>query len=107
MALIDSWVIYKALCKSSISYRAYIQKVSEELTGSLNCAMESLPFESPTRFNTASSDPLNHGCTCSGKWCQNRTTDICMVCMSVPCMSMVCQSPICGKCCRKQCLSCL
>ena len=44
MALINSWVIYKVVCKSNFSHRAYIQKVCEELTGSLNSATESLIF---------------------------------------------------------------
>ena len=55
MALINSWVIYKAVCKSNISHRAYIQKVCEDLNGSLNAAMESLNFERNTRSSTASS----------------------------------------------------
>ena len=38
MALINSWVIYKAMCKSNFSHRVYIQKVCKELTGSLNGA---------------------------------------------------------------------
>ena len=53
IALINSWVIYKAVCKSSINRKAYIQKVCEELTGSLNGAAEPMNFETPTRFNTA------------------------------------------------------
>ena len=52
MDLINSWVIYKAVCKRIISRRAYIQKVCEELTG--NGATESINFGRPTRFNTAS-----------------------------------------------------
>ena len=55
MALIKSWVIYKAVCKSNISRRVYIQKVCEELTGSFNGAMELLTFGRPMRFGTASS----------------------------------------------------
>ena len=55
MALINSWVIYKAVCKSNISHRVYIQKVCEELTGSLNGATESLNFERTTRSCTVSS----------------------------------------------------
>ena len=55
MALINSWVIYKAVCKSNISRRPYIQKVCEDFTGSLNGATESMSFGRLTRFNTASS----------------------------------------------------
>ena len=55
MALINSWVMYKAVCKSNIRHRAYIQKVCEELTGSLNGATESLTFEKPTRSSIACS----------------------------------------------------
>ena len=55
MALINNWVIYKAVCKSHISPRAYIQKVCEKLTYRLNGATETLTFERPTRSNTTSS----------------------------------------------------
>ena len=53
MALIKSCIIYKAVCKSNISHRVYIQKICKELTGSLNDARESLTFERPTRSSTA------------------------------------------------------
>ena len=107
MTLINSRLIYKALCKSNISYRAYIQKVCKELTGSLNDAMESLTFEKLTRSSTASSATRKlkkesvtaypkRRRTCSNKLCKNRETNVCMVC----------QSPMGGKCCSKQCLSC-
>ena len=55
MALINSWVIYKAVCKSNISQRAYIQKLSKELIGSLNGATELLNFERTTRSSRVSS----------------------------------------------------
>ena len=55
MALIKSWVIYKAVCRNNISRRTYIQKVCEELTGSLKSATESLTFERPTRSSRISS----------------------------------------------------
>ena len=48
MALINSWVIYKAVCKSNISGKGYIQKVCREVTGSLNDAAESMTFERVT-----------------------------------------------------------
>ena len=35
MALINSWIIYKHVCNSSIRRRIFIQRVSEELTGAL------------------------------------------------------------------------
>ena len=54
MALTNSWVIYKAVCMSNISHGAYIPKVCEELTGSLNCATESLTFEIIARSSTTS-----------------------------------------------------
>ena len=109
MALINSWVMYKAVCKSNIRHRAYIQKVCKELTGSLNGATESLTFEKPTRPSKACSatGKLKKKCDslgqhapkdrrmCSGKSCRNKTTDVCVVY----------QSPICGTCCSKRCLS--
>ena len=35
MALINSWIIYKHVCNSSINCRMFIQRASEELTGAL------------------------------------------------------------------------
>jgi len=35
MALINSWIIYKHVCNSSISPRMFMHRVSEELTGAL------------------------------------------------------------------------
>ena len=55
IALINSWVIYKAVCKGSTSRRVYIEKVCEEITGSLNGAKKLMNFGRSTRFNTASS----------------------------------------------------
>ena len=55
MALINSWVIYKALCKSNISRRAYIEKVCKDIIGILDGVTESLTFERQWRSSTASS----------------------------------------------------
>ena len=41
LALINSWVIYKALCKSNINRRAYIEKVYKDITGILDGVTES------------------------------------------------------------------
>ena len=46
------------MCKSSISPRAYIQKVCKELTGSLNGATKSINFGRSTRFNTSATRKL-------------------------------------------------
>ena len=45
----------KAVRKSDISRRAYIQNVCEDLTGILSSATELLTFKRPTRSNTACS----------------------------------------------------
>ena len=53
MTPLNTWVINKAMCKSNISSKRYIQKVGEELTGNLNGATESLTFENLR-------DPVQH-----------------------------------------------
>ena len=35
LALTKSWIVYKNVCKSSISRRKYVQKISEELNGNV------------------------------------------------------------------------
>ena len=34
MVFINSWILYKQVCQSSISRREFMQRVAEELTGS-------------------------------------------------------------------------
>ena len=55
LALINSWVIYKALCKSNISRRAYIEKVCKDITGILDGVTDLLTFERQRRSSTTSS----------------------------------------------------
>ena len=59
MALINSSFIYKAMSKSNIIHRAYIQKFGVELTGSLDGVSKSLNFKRPTKSSAASSATQN------------------------------------------------
>ena len=59
MALINGWVIYKAVCKTIISRKAYTQKQSEEPTGSHNGAADPSPHARPTRSTTVTPDTRN------------------------------------------------
>ena len=86
LALINSWIVYKNVCKSSISRRKYIQKISEELTGNV-------PNSTQTGNREANIQSPSTKCcrTCSTKQCKNRTTDVCDNCVK----------PVCGKCAKK------
>ena len=93
MALINSGIIYKHVCNSSISCRMFIQRISEELT--VVTPNKRLQTESNTAV--AECAPTLKKCkTCSGKHCRNRTTDICVIC----------KKAVCGKCQTKQCKTC-
>ena len=93
MALSNSWIIYKNVCRSSISRRLFIQRVSEELTGHTPRDTHA----SVARAVTMNDGDGNGRKTCSTKLChKNRTTDKCNLC----------RKPVCGKCSVKLCPSC-
>ena len=93
MALINSWIIYKHVCNSSISRRMFIQRVSEELTeGTPN---KRLQTEGNAAVAECAPTPKKRK-TCCGKGCRNRATDICVIC----------KKTVCGKCQTKQCKTC-
>ena len=93
LALVNSWIVFKHVCKSNISRRDYIQLISEELTGN-----------TPQRKNEIAANPRENCApppnkirkTCLSKKCKNRTTDVCELC----------NKPVCGKCTTKQCRLC-
>ena len=97
MALINSWIIYKQVCQSSISRREFIQRVAEELTGSatkVSCKRSANKDCSP---NDANAGPIvKRRLTCSTSKCRNRTTDMCQAC----------NKPVCGRCATKKCKLC-
>ena len=95
MGLINSWIIYKSVCKSSISRKEYIQKIVEDLTG--NIPHEPLKRSSTDTATTAyNSAPAKQRRKFATVACKNRTMELCSNC----------QTPVCGKCANKQCLSC-
>ena len=87
LALINSWIVYKNVCKPGISRRKYIQKISEELTGN---APNSTQTES--REANIQSPPAKCRRSCWTRQCKNRTTDVCDNCVK----------PVCGKCEKKR-----
>ena len=131
MAFINSWIIYKHVCNSSISRRMFIQRVSKELTG--DTPNERLQTESNAAVARCAPIPKKRK-TCSDKDCRNRTTDIVMqeasdalsklqtVTLFRPIRSLQCswsptalknnrclrdlQKTVCGICQTKQCKTC-
>ena len=82
IALINSWIIYKHVCNSSISRRMFIQRVSEELTGST--PNERLQIEINVVVAECAPTPKKRK-TCFGKECKNRTKNICAICKKTLC----------------------
>ena len=78
MALINSWVIYKHVCQSNISRREYIQKIAEELTGSVETITRKRPAEGACGPSTTITNPVvKQRVTCATSKCRNRTTESC------------------------------
>ena len=92
LAQINSWIVYKNVCKSSISRRKYIQKITEELTGNV-------PNSTQTENREANiqSPPVKCRKACSTRQCKCRTTDVCDNCVK----------PVCEKCAKKRCRLCM
>ena len=80
LALINSWIVYKNVCKSSISRRNYMQKISEELTGNVPNRTQTENREANIQF-----PPAKCRRTCSIRQCKNRTTDVCDNCIKPVC----------------------
>ena len=100
MALVNSWIIYKQVCQSSISHRKFIQKVAEELTGisgsatAMPCKRRAEEIYGPRNRSAASI--VKRRLTCSTSKCRYRTTDLCQECSNL----------VCGKCASKKCKLC-
>ncbi|CAK8672356.1 unnamed protein product [Clavelina lepadiformis] len=58
MALINSWIIYKRVCQRKISRREYIQKIAEELTGSVEAITRKRPAEGGCGPSTTITNPV-------------------------------------------------
>ena len=76
IALINSWILYKQVCQSSI--REPIQRVAEELTGSAPTVSRKRRAEEVCSPNgTNASVVVKRRLTCSTSKCRNRTNDMC------------------------------
>ena len=92
LALINSWIVYKHVCERSISSRKYIQKIIEELTGTVSNSTQTENREASIQSPLAKCRR-----TCLTRRCKNRTTDVCDNCVK----------PVCGKCAEKRCQLCM
>ena len=97
MALINSWILYKQVCQSSISHREFIQRVAEELTGSVPTMSHNRHAEKVCNPNdTNPSSILKRHLICSTIKCRNWTTDMCQEC----------NQPLCGRFATRKCKLC-
>ena len=97
IVLINSWILYKQVCQSSISRTEFIQKVAEELTGSAPTVSRKRCAEEVCSVNdTNASSIVKCRLTCLTSKCRNRTTDMCQEC----------NKPGCGKCTTRKCKFC-
>ena len=89
MALINSWILYKQVCQSSISRREFIQRVAEELSGSAPTVSRKRRAEEVCSPNdTKASSIVKRRLTYSNLKFRNLITDICQEC----------NKPMCGRC---------
>ena len=79
LALINSWILFKDICKSNISRRKFIQRVVEELTGSTPDYDTGSRLNATKRRNATETDksPEKKRKTCAISKCRNRTMDSC------------------------------
>ena len=97
MALINSWILYKQVCQSSISRREFMQRVAGELTESAPTVSRKRRAEEVCSPNdTNASSIVKRRVTCSTSMCKNRTTDMCQEC----------NKPVCGRCATRKCKLC-
>ena len=96
LALINSWILFRDVCKSNVSRRRFIQLVGEELTGT-NPGVDIAKNVAAKRSATETDQPLTKKQkTCATSKCRNRTTD----------MYNSCRATVCGKCAIKLCPNC-
>ena len=72
IALINSWILHKQVCQSSISRRKFMQNVAEELTGSAPTVSRKRCAEEVCSPNdTNASSIVKRRVTCSTSMCRN------------------------------------
>lgn len=91
--LINAWIAYKSVCRSTISRRQFIHKVCEDLTG--HFPLDEIPKDKNDEDPGPSETKKRR--TCATTKCRNRTTDQCQTC----------NNSICGKCSIKKCKGCV
>ena len=97
MALINSWILHKQVCQSSINRREFIKRVAEELTGSAPTVSRKRRAEEICSPNDTNSSSIVKRClTCSTLKCINQTTDMCQEC----------SKPVCARCAIRKCKLC-
>ena len=97
LALINSWILFRDICKSGISRRKFAQRVVEELTGTTpgdGAGKNAVALRNPIETNEP---PEKKRKTCATSKCRNRTMDSCNTC----------RSTVCGKCAIKICPNCV
>ena len=95
LALINSWILFRDICKSNVSRRRFIQLVGEETTGT-NPGVDIAKNVTAQRSATETDQPSKNRKTCTTSKCRNRTTDMCNSC----------RATVCGKCAIKLCPNC-
>ena len=97
LALINSWIFVRDICKSGVSRQKFAQRVVEELTGTTPgdiAGKNALAQRNPLKINIP---PEKKGKTCAISKCPNRTMDLCNTC----------RRTVCGKCAVKICPNCV
>lgn len=105
LAVINSWILYKKTCLSSISRREFIEKLVVELT---NANLHAISRKRP-KIDSSNKDKekksfhvVKNATYVKKKQCytgvcnRNKTTELCGKCMN----------PVCGKCSIKTCIAC-
>ena len=85
LALINSWILFRDICKSSVSRQKFAQLVVEELTGKTlgdNAGKNAVAVRNPLKTNEP---PEKKRKTCVTLKCRNRTMDSCNTCRSTVC----------------------
>ena len=95
LALINSWILFRDICKSSVSRRKFAQRVVDELAGTTpNAGKNAVALRNPLETNEP---PEKKRKTYAILKCRNRTMNSCNTC----------RSTVCGKCAIKICPNCV
>ena len=93
LALINSWILFRDICKSGVSHRKFAQRVVEELTGTTPGDTAGKNSVAQRNSLETKEPPEKNRKTCANSKCRDTTMDLCKTC----------RSTICGKCAIKIC----